>query len=133
MSSSFTGNALASKYLSDASASHIGYRDQRYKAAYTKEPSYHAAGGYAAALTLQKAIEDAGSLETEAVKAALDGMDVLTFFGHMKFNTTAEAHGLQVGHEMVYIQWQKDGSNLVKKIVWPAEGANADAVYPLER
>lgn len=104
-----------------------------YMAAYSEEPSYHAAGGYAAALVLQKAIEDAGSLDTEAVKAALDGMDVLTFFGRMKFDTTAEAHGLQVGHEMVYIQWQKDGSNLVKKIVWPAEGANADALYPLER
>jgi branched-chain amino acid transport system substrate-binding protein len=107
---------------------------EAYQAAYNEEPSYHAAGGYAAALTLQKAIEDAGSLETEAVKAALDSMDVLTFFGHMKFDTTAEAHGLQVGHEMVYIQWQKDDAGkLAKKIVWPAEGANADAVFPLVR
>jgi ABC-type branched-subunit amino acid transport system substrate-binding protein len=105
-----------------------------YQAAYNEEPSYHAAGGYAAALILQKAIEDAGSLDKDAIKAAMDKMDVLTFFGHIKFNTTAESHGLQVGHEMVYIQWQKDDSGkLVKKIVWPAEGANGEAVYPLNR
>ena len=47
-----------------------------YKAAYNEEPSYHAAGGYAAALTLQKAIEDAGSLDTDTTAAGGHGMHV---------------------------------------------------------
>lgn len=103
-----------------------------YKAAYGEEPSYHAAGGYVAGLILQKAIETAGSLDTEAVKAALDEMDMMTFYGHIQFDTTAENHGLQIGHSMVYIQWQKDASGaLVKQVVWPAEGKTADPVYPL--
>jgi ABC-type branched-subunit amino acid transport system substrate-binding protein len=103
-----------------------------YKAAYGEEPSYHAAGGYAAGLILQKAIETAGSLDIQAVKAALDGTDMTTFFGHIKFDTSAEAHGLQVGHSMVYIQWQKDtGGALVKQVVWPAEGKTADPIYPI--
>ena len=103
-----------------------------YKAAYNEEPSYHAAGGYIAGLLLQKAIEQAGSVDAQAVKSALDSLDLLTFFGHMKFDTTAEAHGLQIGHSMVYIQWQKDSSgNLVKQVVWPAEGATAKTLYPL--
>ena len=103
-----------------------------YKAAYNEDPSYHAAGGYAAGLLLQHAIEKAGSLDTQAVKTALDNTDALTFFGHIKFDTSAEKHGLQIGHSMVYIQWQKDSSgNLVKQVIWPAEGATAKILYPL--
>jgi branched-chain amino acid transport system substrate-binding protein len=83
-------------------------------------------------MLLQKAIEVAGSLDTQAVKTALDGLDLLTFFGHVKFDTTAEAHGLQTGHSMVYIQWQKDSSGaLVKQVVWPAEGATAKILFPI--
>jgi ABC-type branched-subunit amino acid transport system substrate-binding protein len=103
-----------------------------YEAAYDEEPSYHSAGGYAAGLILQKAIEDADSTDPAAIKAALDNMDVLTFFGYTKFDTTAEAHGLQIGHSMVYIQWQKDADgNLMKQVVWPQEGATAETIYPI--
>lgn len=103
-----------------------------YKAAFGEDPSYHAAGGYVAGLILQKAIETAGTLDTQAVKAALDGLDMMTFYGHVKFDTTAENHGLQTGHEMVYIQWQKDASGaLVKQVVWPAEGATAKTLFPI--
>lgn len=103
-----------------------------YEAAYNEEPSYHAAGGYAAGLILQAAIEQAGSVDAQAVKDALDSLDQLNFFGHIKFDTTPEAHGLQTGHEMVYVQWQKDDSgNLVKQIVWPAEAKTADALTPV--
>lgn len=104
----------------------------QYEAAYNEEPSYHSAGGYVAGLILQKAIEEAGSLETEAVKAALENIDMLTFFGRIKFDTSEENHGLQIGHSMVYIQWQKDADgNLVKQVVWPKEGATAELIYPL--
>ena len=103
-----------------------------YEKAYSgEEPSYHSAGGYAAGLILQKAIIDADSTDPEAVRAALDAMDLLTFFGHIKFDTTAEAHGLQIGHSMVYIQWQDNGDGLAKQVVWPAEGATAETLYPM--
>ncbi len=33
---------------------------------------------------------------------------------------------------MVYIQWQRDeAGNLVKQVVWPANGATAELLYPL--
>ena len=103
-----------------------------YQGAYSEEPSYHAAGGYAAGLILQAAIEQAGSVDAQAVKEALDSLDQLNFFGHIKFDMTPEAHGLQIGHEMVYVQWQKDDSgNLVKQIVWPAEAKTTDALTPV--
>ena len=105
-----------------------------YKAKHNEDPAYHAAGGYAAGLILQKAIETAGSIEPDKIKAALDAMDLMTFYGHVKFNTTAEAHGLQTAHEMVYIQWQKDASGaMAKQVVWPAEGKSAEPIYPLSR
>ena len=104
---------------------------ETYEAAYDQEPSYHSAGGYAAGLILQKAIMDADSIEPEAVKAAMDNMDILTFYGRVKFDTSEEAHGLQVGHDMVYIQWQTDDQgSLMKQVVWPLEGATADTLYP---
>ena len=104
-----------------------------YKAAYGEDPSYHAAGGFVAGLILQKGIETAGSLDAQAIKTALDGLDMTTFFGDIKFDTSAESHGLQVGHSMVYIQWQKDaGGTLAKQVVWPAEAKTADPVYPIE-
>ncbi|MEI2609100.1 MAG: amino acid ABC transporter substrate-binding protein [Candidatus Promineifilaceae bacterium] len=103
---------------------------EQYMAAYNEEPSYHAAGGYVAGLLLQKAIEDAGSLDNVAVKSALDNVNLMTFFGHMQFDTTAESHGLQTGHSMVYIQWQMVDSALGKQVVWPAEGATAETLYP---
>jgi len=102
-----------------------------YRAAFNEEPSYHSAGGYAAGLILQAAIEAAGTTATDAVKTAMDGLDLMTFFGRTKFDTTAEAHGLQVAHDMVYIQWQGTPTDLHKEVVWPVAAKTADAVYPL--
>ncbi len=103
-----------------------------YVAAYNEEPSYHSAGGYAAGLILEQAIRSADSTDTAAVKQALDNMNMLTFYGHIQFDTSAESHGLQIGHDMVYVQWQRDtAGNLVKQVVWPPSGATAELLYPL--
>jgi len=61
------------------------------------------------------------------VKEALDKMDLLTFYGRLKFDT-AKDHGLQIGHEMIYTQWQKDAQGkLVNQIVWPEAFRTAEA------
>jgi len=98
-----------------------------YKAKFSAPPSYHSAGGYAAGLTLQKALEDAGSTDPEKVKTALDKDDFMTFYGRIKFSTDPKMHGKQIAHEMVYVQWLKgsDGK-LATQIVWPAEAKSAD-------
>ena len=104
---------------------------QAYTDAYGEEPSYHAAGGYVAGLLLNKAIVDADSVDTDAVKQALDNLNLLTFFGRIQFDTTPENHGLQIGHSMMYIQWQGTADNLEKQIVWPPEAVTAEALYPI--
>lgn len=102
-----------------------------YRDRFGEEPSYHSAGGYAAGLLIRRGIEQAGGVETEAVRAALDATDVLTLFGRLRFDAAPGSHGLQAGHEMVYVQWQRDASGaLARQVVWPEEGATAPAVYP---
>ena len=101
-----------------------------YKEAYGYEPGYHAAGGYVAGLVLQKAIEDAGTLNTTEVKKALEKMDIMTFYGRISFDT-GEYYGRQKGHEMVYLQWQEKNGTLVKEVVWPEYAKSSDLVYPL--
>ena len=90
-----------------------------YKSKYNEEPSYHSAGGFVAGLLIEQAIRQAGSTDTEKVKAELDKMDLATFYGDIKFDNTPALHGLQVGHEMVYVQWLKTGGGYAKEIVWP--------------
>lgn len=103
-----------------------------YEAAYGDKPTYHAAGGYAAGLVLQKAMLDAGSADPEAVKTALEAMDIFTFYGGIQFDTTPEAHGLQISHTMVVIQWQKnDAGELVREVIWPADVATKDPIFPI--
>jgi branched-chain amino acid transport system substrate-binding protein len=90
-----------------------------YKTKYKEDPSYHSAGGYVAGLLLQQAIAKSGSIDTAKVKASLDAMDMLTFYGRIKFDTE-KAHGLQIGHDMIYTQWQKDAKGkLANQLVWP--------------
>lgn len=100
-----------------------------YRAKYNAAPSYHSAGGYATGLILQKAIEDADSVDAAKVTAALDKLNLMTFYGIVKFSTDAKTHGKQAAHTMVYMQWQKDSAGkLVPQIVWPLGAKSADAI-----
>ncbi len=101
----------------------------RFTDKYKIAPGYHAAGGYAAGLILQHAIEQAGSIDQAKVASALNAMDVTTLFGRTKFSTDPKEHGLQLAHEMVLGQWQKKGDSLVKQVIWPKAAKTADVVY----
>jgi branched-chain amino acid transport system substrate-binding protein len=103
-----------------------------YEAAYGDPPTYHVAGGYTAGLVLQKAIIDADSVDPDAVKAALNAMNIMTFYGGIQFDNSEEAHGLQIAHKMVVAQWQKnDAGELERVIIAPADVATADPLYPI--
>jgi branched-chain amino acid transport system substrate-binding protein len=102
---------------------------QRFQAKYGIEPGYHAAGGYAAGLLLQHAIEQAGTLDQVKVADILNKMDVTTVFGRTKFSTNPKEHGLQMGHEMVIAQWQKKDAKPVKEVIWPKTAKTSDILY----
>ena len=92
---------------------------------------YHAASGYTSGVVLQHAIEQAGSIDPEKVAAALNGMDITTFFGHIKFMTDPGHHGLQAAHEMVLAQWQMVNGKLGRQVVWPQAAKSADLLFPI--
>jgi len=102
-----------------------------FEAKYHQVPDYHAASGYADGLILQHAIEQAKSLDTDKVAAALNATDATIFFGHIKFAVDAGNHGLQAAHSMVLGQWQKENGKLVKQVVWPEAAASAKMLYPI--
>lgn len=103
-----------------------------YEKAYGETPTYHAAGGYATGLVLQYAIEEYQSLNPPILRLALESTMITTFFGQLNFVTTDENYGMQVGHELVYVQWQQDNQGkLVKRVIWPIELATGPLIYPI--
>jgi branched-chain amino acid transport system substrate-binding protein len=98
---------------------------------YKIEADYHSASGYVGGLILQHAVEQASSIDPDKVAAALNAMDVTTFFGKCKFATDSGHHGLQTAHEMVLAQWQTVNEKLQRQVVWPLEAKSADLIYPI--
>lgn len=95
----------------------------RYETMWGEPPTYQAAESTATALALQAAIENAGSLEMDAVRQALNDLDIVTFYGPIRFDAT----GKQEAKPMGTIQIQ-DG---VVNVVAPSEAAVADLLYPM--
>jgi branched-chain amino acid transport system substrate-binding protein len=99
-----------------------------YVAAYQKQfntqdaPDYHVAESTAACLALQKAIENSGSLKPDKVRDTLAALDVMTFFGRVKF----DSRGINTYKPMVVEQIQ----NGKHHTVWPNDVADAKPQYP---
>ena len=106
---------------------------QAFQAKFKAEADYHAASGYTGGAILQHAIEQAGSIDSEKVTAALNATDVTTFFGPVKFATDDKHHGLQVAHQMVLAQWQRKNGKLGREVIWPTVAKTADIIYPLNQ
>jgi branched-chain amino acid transport system substrate-binding protein len=86
-------------------------------------PGYHPAEAGAQVLAYVMAVERADSLDPQKVRAALDSLVFMSFYGRWDIDQT----GLQIGHEMIEIQWQ----NAQRAIVWPRTARTAPPVYPL--
>src|SRR5256885_6174905 len=95
-----------------------------YKAKYSTsdDPDYHVAESTAACLAFQKAIENAGSLDPPKVRDALASLDVMTFFGQIKF----DSRGINIYKTMVVEQIQH-GTHYT---VFPTDVANGGTKYP---
>ena len=99
---------------------------QAYARAFTRAvghaPDYHNAESTATCLAFQYAIERAGTLDPSRVRDALASLDVVTFFGLLKF----DSRGLNVFKPMVVNQIQ-NGKLLT---VYPYRLAAALPMYP---
>ena len=95
-----------------------------YKAKYNTQdaPDYHVAESTAACLALQRAIENAKSLDAKKVRDALAALNVTTFYGEIKF----DSRGLNIYKPMVVEQIQ----NGQHHTVFPTDVADTQPMYP---
>ena len=85
---------------------------------------YQVAESSAAVIVYQKAIEKAGTLDPKKVRDAIAALDVMTFYGKVKF----DSRGVNIYKPMAAEQLQPDGN---KYTVYPSEVAEKQAIYPM--
>jgi branched-chain amino acid transport system substrate-binding protein len=95
---------------------------QMYQAEFGHQPSYQSAESTAAGLAFQYAIEKAGSIDPRKVRDALASLDIMTFYGEIRFDST----GANTFKPMATIQIQ----NGTLVTVYPPDVANAKLAYP---
>jgi branched-chain amino acid transport system substrate-binding protein len=93
-----------------------------YRRKFNSEPNYQAAGGSAAAIALQTAIEKAVSLDPQKIRDALASLDMITFYGQVKF----DQRGINIYKPML-VQQIQDGKLVT---VWPPDVAERSVRYP---
>jgi branched-chain amino acid transport system substrate-binding protein len=93
-----------------------------FKEKYGKTPDYHNAESTAALIAYQYAIEKAGSLDSDKIRDALSNLDIMTFFGPLKF----DERGINMFKSMAVEQIQ----NGEKYTVWPSDVAEKPPMYP---
>ena len=94
----------------------------RFTQRFNTDPEYHHAEASAACLAMVMAIEQAGTIEPDPVREALDGLDADSFFGRITFDDT----GKNAEKPMSVVQIQ-GGKPLA---VWPAAEGIADLIWP---
>jgi branched-chain amino acid transport system substrate-binding protein len=89
-----------------------------------KSIPYQVAESAVAVIAYQKAIEKAASLDPTKVRDALAAIDVMTYYGKVKF----DSRGVNIYKPMAAEQYQPDGN---KYTVWPADVAEKPPLYPM--
>lgn len=95
---------------------------QLYQTEYGHPPSYQSAESSAAGIAFQYAIQKAGSIDPQKVRDALANLDIMTFYGEIRFDAT----GANTYKPMATIQIQ----NGTVVTVYPPDVANAQLMYP---
>ncbi|WP_353120095.1 ABC transporter substrate-binding protein [Nitratidesulfovibrio sp.] len=101
---------------------------EKYKAAHGDYPSYHGALAYSSVYVVKDAMERAKALTTEDINAAMKGVDMMTAFGQVKFESRdgyqnqnfIDTLALQVLH----------GKH---ETIWPERYASAKPVFPIPK
>jgi len=93
-----------------------------YQDTFGQAPSFHAAGAYGSCQLFVEAAEEAGTLESEALRDVLLQLETTTIFG----DYAVDHRGYQTANQGVFVQWQ-DGE---KVVVWPEDVAQADPRFP---
>ena len=83
---------------------------------------YPMAQAFASGLVVQRSLEEAGSLDDEALRTAAGDLDFTTFYGRFRI----DEGGRQIGRSVALVQRQEGR----KVVVWPPEQAEAPLRWP---
>jgi branched-chain amino acid transport system substrate-binding protein len=100
-----------------------GWFVERFRRIAGSEPSYPAVQAFAAGVLCARCLTD-GGVEDAAQLAVAYRMQCTTLYGRFRLDPES---GLQVGHEVLVVQWQ----NGTRRVVWPPEQAERSLHYPL--
>ena len=87
---------------------------EAYRDTTGREPAYPAAAAFAAGVLCARCLRDTGSTDEASILAAATRLEVRTLFDSFHLDP---ATGLQVGHEVLVVQWQQG----VRRVIWPPE------------
>jgi len=96
---------------------------RRYRSAVGRSPAYPAVQAFAAGVLAARCLREAGAVDDAAQSAAARSLACRTLYGGFRLDP---ATGLQVGHQVLTVQWQ-DGK---RRAVWPLTLAERLLVYP---
>lgn len=96
---------------------------ERFRSEVGAEPPYPAAQAFAAGVIAARCLRDADTWEDAAQFAAARSLRCRTLYGDFRLDPST---GLQVGHEVVTVQWQ--GGE--RRVVWPLRYADRALDYP---
>ncbi|HZD37465.1 MAG TPA: ABC transporter substrate-binding protein [Actinomycetes bacterium] len=90
------------------------------------EPGYPAAQAFAAGVLSARCLRDTRTTDDATLLAAAARLSCRTLYGGFRLDPVT---GLQVGHQVLTVQWQ-GGS---RRVVWPPELAASPLSYPMSR
>jgi ABC-type branched-subunit amino acid transport system substrate-binding protein len=96
----------------------------KYRQMVGSDPPYPAAQAFAAGLLCARCLRESGVSEDAAQLVAARQLACTTLYGRFRIDP---ANGLQVGHQVLIVQWQ----NGARQVVWPPERAESPLLYPL--
>ncbi|HEY6285737.1 MAG TPA: ABC transporter substrate-binding protein [Ktedonobacteraceae bacterium] len=96
----------------------------KYRHVVGVDPPYPATQAFAAGLLCARCLRESGVSEDAAQLAAARQLACTTLYGRFRIDPV---NGLQVGHEVLIVQWQDD----TRRVVWPPEQAELPLLYPL--
>ena len=102
-----------------------GWFVEAYRRSAGGDPPYPAAAAFAAGVLCARCLRDARDADDAAVGDAARRLSARTLFGGFRLDPET---GLQVGHEVLTVQWQ-DGA---RRVVWPPDAAERQ-VRPFRR
>ena len=117
---------IATAALEPEEGPDVHWFSTRYRSAVGADPPYPAAQAFAAGVLAARCLRDAEPGDDAAQFAAARSLRCRTLYGNFRLDPST---GLQVGHEVLTVQWQ--GGE--RRVVWPPRHADRSLVYPRSR